>query len=232
MKLWSKLKMTEECKYAIFFLFVLFFSFHSGSLASFHCTQKDMFNLCQQPWPVLCSEKSCQNGPLKQQMAQFIYDSAKKTISRMFIGQELHWNRECLKDLLHCLLFTVYVAVMPWGHNQNQRSRRRLKEWWSCLQFETITLSLYVLSSLSSRMLLYPSNKFLFKNLLPLASYFRFCLAAVLGPVVTPVVTSSKRMFKMEVSWFTFLVSFFFYTHTQNVYDMNEVSQQLTSQCF
>lgn len=91
------------------FWFILFFSVHLYSLASFQCTQKDMFNLCQQPWPILCSEKSCQSGPLKQQMAQFIYDGAKKTISRMFIGQELLWNRECLKDLLHCLLFRVCV---------------------------------------------------------------------------------------------------------------------------
>lgn len=170
-------------------MFVLFFSVHSGSLASFRCTQKDMFNLCQQPWPILYSENSCQNGPLKQQMAQFIYDCAKKTISRMFIGQELHWNRECLEDLLHCLLFTVYVAVMPWGHNQNQGSQVRLKEWWSCLQFEIIliTLLLYVLSPLSLRTSVYPSNNFLFKNFLPLSSYFHLCLAAVLRPLVTPV---------------------------------------------
>lgn len=27
----------------------------------------------------------------------------------MFIGQELLCNRECLKDLLHCVLFSVCV---------------------------------------------------------------------------------------------------------------------------
>lgn len=159
-----------------FFWFILFFSVHLYSLASFQCTQKDMFNLCQQPWPILCSEESCQSGPLKQQMAQFIYDSAKKTISRMFIGQELLWNRECLKDLLYCLLFRVCVAVMPRGHNQNQGSWGRLKEWWSCLHFETLLIDLfiYLLSSLSSKPSPYSSNNFLLKNLLSLASYFHF----------------------------------------------------------
>lgn len=140
------------CVLGIYFYFFI----HSGSLVSFHSMQKDILNHCQQPCPILCPEKTCQNDSCKQQMAQFIYDSAKKTISRMFIGQELYWNRECLEDLLHCLLFIVYVAVMPWGHNQNQGSQGRLKEWCSFLPFQTIliTLSLYVLSPLSSRTLI------------------------------------------------------------------------------
>lgn len=187
MKLCSKCEKDEEYKDVIFsYLCVLgiyfYFFIHSGSLASFHSMQKDMLNHCQQPWLILYPEKTCQNAPCKQQMARFIYDSAKKTISRMFIGQELYWNRECLEDLLHCLLFIEYVTVMPWGHNQNQGSRWRLKEWCSCLPFETIliTLSLYVLSPLSSRTLFYPSNNFLFKTLLLLSFHFYLCLAAAL----------------------------------------------------
>ena len=151
MKICSKFKISKEYKCVNFFVYSI--SFNSGSLASFHYTQKESFNFCQQSWPISCSEKSCQNGPLKQQMAKFIYDCAKKTISRMFIGQEHHWNRECFEDLLHSWLFTVYVLVMSWGHNQNQGSRGTLKERWSCLQFETVIITslLYVLSHLSSR---------------------------------------------------------------------------------
>lgn len=110
-KAWSfapNLKWMKNINILIFPVYISF-SVHLYSLASFQCTQTNMFNLCQQSWLIFCSEESCQNGPLKQQMAQFIYDSAKKTISRMFVGQELLWNRECLKDLLHCLLFIVCV---------------------------------------------------------------------------------------------------------------------------
>lgn len=197
LKLCSELKMSVEYKYVKFF--VVYSSFYSSFrfFGIFSLHPKGHVQPLSAAMAYFMFWKILPERPLKQQMAPFIYDSAKKTISRMFIGQELHWNRECLEDLLHCLLFTVYVAVMPWGHNQNQGSRGRLKEWWSCLQFESIhiTLSFYVLSPLSSRTLVYPSNNFLFKNLLPLSSYFHLCLAAVLRPLVTPVKGCLKWMF-------------------------------------
>lgn len=76
---------------------------------------------------------------------------------------------------------------MPQGHNQNQGSWGRMKEWWPCLHFETllIALSIYVLSSpLSHQFSL--QTIFFFKNLLSLASSFCFLPESCLETPILP----------------------------------------------
>lgn len=152
LKLCSKLKMNEEYRYMIFFflsLILFFFSvFVFFSIFSIHSkrhvqplsavTAYFMFWKVLPEWPPQATQ-----GPIYLWHCQ-------KTISRMFVGQELLWNRECLTDLLHGVLFSVCVCCTHAPRPQSKaRKLRKNERMMIFLAFETllIALSIYALSS-------------------------------------------------------------------------------------